>query len=127
MGIAVGAVASALVSSVAIAQQTEEVTVTATRMVEKTVGHAPSGAPIVNISLSYGVSYAGLDLASNAGATELEKRVNDAATAACKEISRAHPLGGLAPNDAACAKTAADEAMTKVHELVAAAGRKSAK
>lgn len=128
LGLLVGVVASAWVSSIAIAQDIEEVTVTATRMVvQKPAGHTASGIPIIDISLSYGVSYAGLDLASGAGAIELEKRVNDAAGAACKEISRQRPIDQLTPNDAKCAKTAADKAMITVHELVAEARKKSAK
>ena len=50
---------------------------------------------------------------------ELEKRVNDAAQTACKELGRQYPIA--TPSDAECAKTAAEKAMVKVHELVAAA------
>jgi len=45
--------------------------------------------------------------------------------AACKEISRQYP--DSTPSDDICAKAAADKAMVKVHELVAAAGKASAK
>ena len=123
VGAAAGMLASALVGSVAIAQKTDEITVQASRIVTTTVGRAgATGAPINDITLSYGVSYAGLDLASQAGATELEKRIHDAAEKACKEISRQYP--NSTPDDAKCAKAAADEAMVKVHELKAAAAKK---
>ena len=121
-----GALATALMSTTAIAQPTQEVVVQATRIVTTTVGRdAATGAPINNITLSYGVSYAGLDLASYAGVTELEKRVNDAAQTACKEIGRQYPHS--TPADEECAKAAAKKAMVKVHELASAAGNKPAK
>jgi UrcA family protein len=128
MGITVAAVASALtlISGIAVAQNLEEVTVQGTRMVNtKTAGRTASGIPIVDVSLSYGVSTAGLDLASYAGAMELEKRVRDAAMAACKEISKQYP--DATPSEADCAKAAADKAMVKAHELETTAAKKSAK
>jgi len=75
-----GAVASLLVGRIAIAQNVEEVSVQAKRgLTTKVVGRTSSGLPLVDISLSHDASAAGLDLASNAGAAELERRVNDAA------------------------------------------------
>jgi UrcA family protein len=125
---AVAAVASGFLASLAAAQNTEEVTVTASRALTETpAGHTASGIPINDISLSYGVSYAGLDLASHSGAIELERRVHDAALAACKEISRQRPLDHLTPDDTGCANAAADTAMPKVHELVATAESQRAK
>jgi UrcA family protein len=123
VGIAVGTLASGAVStSFAAPPEVEEVTVTASRILTETpAGSTTTGVPIVDISLSYGVSYAGLDLASHSGATELEKRVREAAQAACKEITRQRPLVHMTPDDATCAKVATDKAMPKVHELVAAA------
>jgi len=66
-----------------------------------------------------GVSTAGLDLTTSAGAAGLESRVKDAAAAACKEIGNKHP--NASPSDAECARKATEEAMVKVHQLVAAA------
>ncbi len=127
MGIAVAAVASALIGGTGVAQNLEEVTVQGTRIINtKTIGrHTAHGVPIVSVSLIYGVSTAGLDLASRSGAKELEQLVTDAARAACKEIRKQYPNG--TPNEADCAKAAADQAMVKVHELVTAAAMKSAK
>lgn len=119
----VATVASALIGSIAIAQNLEEVTVQGTRTLSaKTVGHTASGVPIVDVSLTYGVSTAGLDLASHVGATELEKRVHGAAMAACKEISKQYP--DATPSETDCAKAAAEKAMVRVHELEAAAAKK---
>lgn len=120
--VSVGLFAAAFTGNILLAQQIPEVTVQASRVVEKQVGRTSTGIPIVDVSLSYGVSYAGLDLVTNAGVMELEKRVKDAAMQACKELSRQYPIS--AQSDADCAKAAADKAMVKVHELAAAAAAK---
>ena len=125
MEVAVGLLATGLVSGIAVAQQTEEVTVQASRIVEKHVGQSSSGVPIVDVSITYGVSYADLDLISHAGVMELEKRVNDAAQRACKELDRQARLS--MPSDADCAKAAVGKAMVKVNEVVAAASNASGK
>jgi len=117
--------AASLVAATALAQKAPEVMVEATRLVETRVGTAPTGAPITSVSLSYGVSYEDLDLASHAGAMELEKRVKNAAGAACKELGHQYP--DAAPKEAECTKVAADKALAKVHELEAAAAKKPAK
>jgi UrcA family protein len=118
-------IASALISSVAIAQPPAQVTVEGTRIAMKAVGHEPPGGVKVNdVTLSYGVSYAGLDLASYAGFGELEKRVNDAAQKACKEIGRQYPFATPAAEE--CAKAAAAKVMVRVRELASAAGEKLA-
>ena len=91
MRVAVGAVAAGLVGGIAVAQNQnmEEVTVEGTRMVTtKVVGKTSSGIPISTVSLSYDVSVRGLDLASQAGFMEAEKRVKDVAETACKELVR---------------------------------------
>jgi|ERR1700675_2819798 len=121
--VAVGMFAAALASSVVVAEQTEEVSVQASRIFAKQDGRGAMGMPITNVSLSYSVSYAGLDLVSNAGVVELEKRVNDAALKACEEINRQYPLS--VESNTKCAKAAVDKAMVKVHELVAMANQAS--
>lgn len=116
------AVTAALISSIAVAQKKgiEEVEVEATRVLStKVAGRTATGVPIVNVSLSYGVNIADLDLASREGASELESRVQDAAHAACREISRQHP--DATPDDAACTNAAAKKAMVKARELIAEA------
>jgi UrcA family protein len=122
IAMAAGSIAVALSSGIAAAQQVQEVTVQASRIIEKPAGRSNSGVPIVDVSLAYGVSYAGLDLASHRGVMELERRVNSAARRACKELGRDYPYVG-APSDAECAKTAVDKAMIKVNELAASAGK----
>ena len=120
-GLVVVAVASASLCSIVAAQSLQEITVQATRILNtKTVErNASTGAPILDVSVSYGIRVTDLDLASHYGPIQLEKRVRDAAMAACKDISRQYP--DSTPSDEVCAKAAADKAMVNVRELVAAA------
>jgi UrcA family protein len=113
--------ASVLVGGIASAMTAEEIQVSAARSVPKVVGKDPSGATIIDITLSYGVSYAGLDLATYAGATELQKRVADASKTACEELARQNPLANFTTDTAACTKTTNDKATLQVKELIAAA------
>jgi UrcA family protein len=117
--VAVGLLAAVSVTGIVIAQEMGEVTVQASRVVKKTIGTTSSGIPIQDISLSYGVTTAGLDLSSSAGAAALQKRVSDAAKAACKELGRQYPDSST--TDADCVKAATDKAMVKVNAMIAAA------
>jgi len=118
--ISAGALASVALSGVATAQTVEEVKVQATRtLTVESAGRTTSGIPIKNVTLSYGVSLAGLNLATSSGATEAARRVREAAKAACGEIGRRYP--NATPSDKECAKAASDEGMTKVNQLIAAA------
>jgi UrcA family protein len=117
------AIASALISGAVVAQSLEEITVQGTRVLDvKSAGQNTMGVPIVDVSVSYGVSIADLNLASQYGPIALEKRVHDAAKAACEEIGRKYPSS--TPSNEVCTKVAADKAMVKVRELVAAARQK---
>jgi len=93
----------------------EEIVVTGRRIITRTVSRTPVGATLNEMTLSYRISYDDLDLRSSAGRSELERRVNDAALAACKEIGRVYPLAE--PNDAECARIARSRAMYRVHEI----------
>ena len=123
IGVTVAAIASALISSMVVAQNLEEITVQGTRVLDtKDAGRSNTGFPIRDISLSYGVNIADLDLATQYGPIALEKRVNDAAKAACDELGQKYPMS--TPSNEACAKAAADKAMVKARALVAAARQK---
>jgi len=125
LGIGIGVAASISLGSIAVAQELQEIVVTGkSHVATKPAGKTASGASLVDMSISYGVSYAGLDLASAVGAAEIEKRVNDAAKEACKEITAKKPLEQFTTTEAECAKAAAGEAMIKAHELEAAAAKK---
>jgi UrcA family protein len=109
-----------LVCGNVMAQDTQEVKVEAIRVVSKDAPvRSPIGFPMTDLSLTYGVSLAGLNLATYSGATEAEKRVNAAARAACREIGHQYP--DATPGESECTRSAAKNAMVKVHDLVAAA------
>jgi UrcA family protein len=122
--VAVGLLVGASLSAVVVAEDMGEVSVQASRVVKKVIGTTASGVPIEDISLSYGVSTAGLDLSTSAGAADMQKRIGNAATAACKELGRQYPTSTT--SDAECVKKATEKAMVKVNELIAAA-KKAAK
>jgi UrcA family protein len=120
---ATAAVALGLMVGHVFAQSTAEVRVQATRVVStKPGGRSSSGLPVVDLSLTYGVSLSDLNLGTNTGANAAAARIKAAALAACKELSRQYP--DSAPSDEACAKTATDKGMVQLHELVAAAESK---
>ncbi len=128
MRVAVGAVASALIAGIAAAQaqDMQEITVQGTRLVTtRVVGNSPSGVPVQDISLGYGVVIKGLDLASHEGYLEAEKRVRDVAATACKELARRYPDG--TPSEMECAKAAATKAMVVVDGWAARASKASGK
>jgi UrcA family protein len=108
-----------------MAQNPAEVKVEATRVLSKeTNSRGPTNFPMTDLSLAYGVSLAGLNLATKSGADEAEKRVNAAAAAACKEIGRQYPEATSSENQ--CVREAAKKAMAKVNELVLAAEKTAA-
>jgi len=113
-----GVLGGLLVASVPVfAQDQEVIVVVAPREMVKTVGRSTIGAPIKEVSLSLTVSYAGLDLAKPSDYAELEKRINDAAAEACKQLDQMYPL---MEEDKTCATKAADGGMTELKAIVAA-------
>jgi UrcA family protein len=109
----------ALAQSTTATASTSEVTVQASRATRTTIGRTPSGIPIQDVSLSFGVSTEGLDLTTASGRQELEKRVSDAAMEACSRLGRQFPQS--TPSDSECARSATNKAMAQVQQLEAAA------
>ena len=108
----------AISSGFVVAQQTSDVVVEAARRVPE--ANQPYGVvPVETVALKRRVTYTDLDLTTQAGATELEKRVNDTAKSACAELDKLYPL--MAPGSPPCVKTAADDAMVQVQAAIAAA------
>jgi hypothetical protein len=132
---AVGLLASALGSGVALAQQAtdtggggaamEDIIVSASRSKVNSSATRWPKTPVQTITLSYAVNAASYDLTTSAGVAGLEKVVNATAADVCKEVFSAYPA--VKPDDGECAKTAAANAMVRVHELVAAATGKAGK
>jgi len=120
IGIAVAAV-SVWIGGIAAAQSVEELTVQGTRVLDVKDGQY-AGVPVRDVSLSYGVNIADINLASQSGPFELEKRIRQAALAACEQLGRQFPQSS--PSDGECTTAAVNKAMVKAHELVAAARKK---
>lgn len=105
-----------LASSMTFAQPMEVVTVEAATIT--VVGRSSStGAPIKEIRIKSQVSYADLDLTTDAGAQELEKRVRDTAKSTCAEIKVDVPAQGS--TEERCVKEAIDGAMVQVNAAIA--------
>lgn len=114
-------VGAAMASDFAIAQKIEVITVTAPSAVHKVVGHSTTGVPIEEISLSYGVGIADLDLAKPSGVSELEGRIDTIAKEACTALDNLNPLN---PPDPSCvAKAIASAAEQKKQAIAAAIAR----
>ena len=124
------AVALAMTGTSAIAQQTEtsEVKIEASRSVQR-IGTSTIGAPIEIVQLTRRVNYADLDLATHRGALDLERRINDTAKAACKQLDTLYPLGtteGPGKEGKSCVKAAVDSAMVQAQASIAAAEKAKA-
>lgn len=111
-----------IAGSIAVAQTPlKEVTIIAKRTPHvEVVGKAPSGANIEVATLSRAVSYADLDIVSNAGATELKKRVTNTAKALCAELDKFYPRSVTLSETAACIKNATDNGMTLANAAISA-------
>jgi len=75
-------------------------------------------SPNAVVSLKHHISYADLDLATQKGDRELEKRINEAATAVCKRLDALVPPEK--PEDTSCVKKAVDSAMVQARAAISA-------
>lgn len=103
----------------ALGQQATDVVIQAAR--PTTVMRA---GPNEVVSVTRHVSYADLDLATQKGDWELEKRVNDAAKEVCKRLDKVQPA--QRPSDLNCVKETVAKAMEQVHIVVSAASNAAA-
>jgi UrcA family protein len=107
----------ALVGAAAVAQPMEVVTVEAAQVI--VVGKSgTTGAPIKEITIKSQVSYADLDLTTEAGAKELEKRIRDTASSTCNDIRVDFPADGSTVEK--CIRDAIDGAMGQADTVIAA-------
>jgi UrcA family protein len=122
---ALAAIAFALASTAVIPQskdQTPEVTIVGTRPVPAS-GQTASGQPVEVVHLSRVVSYADLNLATQSGVTQLEKRINDAAKSVCNELELLMPTGtSKGVGSGSCVNDATKDAMAKARVAMATAG-----
>ena len=114
------AAASALVIAAEPPVDTE-ITVSAERPTSTVVGRTSSGGQIVLYEISYRLNYEDLDLATSAGADELRKRVQVAATSACKDLDKLHPLS---KPDGSCVRKTAENSMPQADRAISLAQTK---
>jgi UrcA family protein len=99
-----------------------ELVVVAPRLVRHEVGRTNSGSPVELVYLTRRVSYADLDLKVHANVLELEKRIEQTAREACKQLETLFPLSAADTPD--CVGDAVDAAMKDARiAIAAAAGR----
>ncbi|HVN00955.1 MAG TPA: UrcA family protein [Caulobacteraceae bacterium] len=81
------------------------------------------GAPIEVLSLARTVSFADLDLSTDAGATEFKKRIMYNALAACDELEAEYPSNIYVPVPAGqnCPDTTARAGLAVADEIISAA------
>ena len=112
-GLALLGAGLAIATGAAIAQPTEVVTVEAARSIKTP---APSSvATVREVSLKGWVRYSDLDLATSAGASELQKRIEQTAKSLCKEIDDTYPL--IEGSDD-CVKNAINSAMADARKAI---------
>jgi UrcA family protein len=107
-----------MASESAIAQPTEEITVSAPRIVQRNVGRGPTGIPIREVSISYELTYADLDLTKTAGVSELDRRIHIMAKQACNALDNLNPLSAKDPD---CVRNAINSAADQRKHAIAAA------
>ena len=100
----------------------EEITVVAPRQITREpVGHTATGGTIENISLTRRVDYSDLNLTVHADVEKLDKRVDDTAREACRQLEQLYPSAALSSPD--CVRTAVNGAMMQVDKAVETAER----
>lgn len=97
-------------------------TITIGAVMTKThIGTSSSGIPLEEITVTHRVSYADLNLTTQAGAAELKRRVKETARAACKQLDELYPLE--AKNVRECTNIALAKVSPQVENAIAGAGK----
>ncbi len=106
----------------ALADSPKTITINAGVLTRTVVDYAASTrAPIENVTITRRVSYADLDLSTQAGAAALERRVKEAASAGCKQLDNLYPLEDKEARE--CTRMAVAEASPQVLHALAVARR----
>jgi len=101
------------VASVAAAEKTlENVRVETSRIVVAETGR-DHGVPSKSVTLSYEVSIEDLDITTPTGMAAAEKRIQNAATAACEEIGEKYPEA--TPDVPRCVMAAVRKPLNQLH------------
>jgi UrcA family protein len=129
-GLAIAALAYAVMCSVGGATQSEEdlipqITVKANQKVStKQVGVSYTGIPIEEIQLTRHVGYGDLDLSRPEGRATLDRRIKETAKKACWQLNSLYPLEQWVVDSPACVDRAIEAATTQEKAVIAAAFRK---
>ena len=114
--IALATVGCLAVSWPCMAQTPSELVVEAPHVITTRVqGHS-------GISIVEKVSFADLNLATNSGAVELQKRIKASATQICGQLKKLYP--DSADTDPPCVEAAIQNAMKEANKAIAAAEKK---
>lgn len=112
-----------LTASALAADELPTITIGAGVVTKTNIGTSSSGVPLEKVTVTHRVSYADLDLATEARAVELQKRVRETARAACRQLHELYPLEA---NDAqGCVKMTLASATAQVDNAIAAARRQA--
>ena len=99
------------------------ITIGAGVMTKEDIGRSASGIPMEKVTLTHRVSYADLDLATDAGAAALEKRVRQTARTACQQLDELYPTESK--DERECTGAAIAGASAQVTSAIAAARREA--
>ena len=111
--VALATVGCLVASWPSLGQQPSEVVVEAQHVESTTVKGKPA------LSIVYRVNYADLDLATNSGAVELQKRIKDSATKACEQLKKLYP--NSVDTDPPCVQAAIKNGIAQANTAIAAA------
>jgi UrcA family protein len=114
------AIALATASTAVIAQQIDQpdVKIEAGKVQQTMVRLSDTGTPIERFWVDRKVSYADLDLTTTSGATELMRRLTEAAKEACAQVHTADPVDLSDMDDASCMRTATDGALKQAKAAI---------
>lgn len=107
----------------AFADDLPTITIGAGVTTKTNIGTSSSGIPLEEVTITHRVSYADLNLATQAGAAELKRRVEETARAACRQLDELYPLE--AKNARECTRTAIAKASPQVETAISGATREA--
>ena len=81
----------------------------------------PGSTQLPEISVTSRVNYSDLDLSSNTGATELQKRIKTSASEACKQLQKLYPNSTEGVGKESCVEGAVNKAMVQANKAITAA------
>ena len=116
-------VAGLCLTAPAFADDLPTITIGAGVMTKTNIGMSSSGLPLEEVTVTHRVSYADLNLATQAGAAELQRRVKETARAACKQLDELYPLESK--NARQCMKAAIAKASPQVENAIAGATKEA--